>query len=110
MGAALQQSIDELVGLDLVAAMPPARRAHFYSQIGSGIARPIVPGGLAPFMHLPDTEPRTLTRARMAAEIARAMSANGCVTEQDLAGFDPADVRDLFHEAKRIARVDRMVA
>ena len=108
----MQQPLDDLVGLDLVAKMTPARRNHFHHQIMGTVARPIVPAGLAPFMTLPPAEPRTLVRARMAAEIARAFSAEGCVTRQGLeaAGFTVAEIETHFTDARRIARVDRMVA
>lgn len=102
--------IEDIVGLDLVAAaMTPARREHFYHQLGSGISRPIIPAGLAPFLTLPGPEPRTLTRARMAAEIARAVSSNGCVTEDDLRGFTREEIADLFTEARRISGVAEMI-
>lgn len=72
---------------------------------------PIVPAGLAPFLRLPPREPRTLTRARMAAEIVRAMSVAGCVTLQDLesAGFCEAEIAEHFTAARRAARAHRMV-
>lgn len=106
--------IDDLVGLDLVAAMTPARLRHFQAQLSiNGIPRPVIPSGLAHLLHLPgDPEPRTLTRARMAAEIERCVSAHGCVTRENLeaAGFTGAEIAELFTEARRIARVERMVA
>lgn len=77
----------------------------------SGWRKPaIVPAGLAPFMKLPDPEPRTLVRARMAAEIARAVSSYGCVTLENLtaAGFTDQEIAEHFTEAKRIARVAEM--
>lgn len=72
---------------------------------------PIVPAGLAPFMTLPGRpEGRTLTRARMAQEIARAMSAEGRVTREDLerAGFTAAEITAHFESAVRVARASRM--
>ena len=68
----------------------------------------IVPAGLAPYMHLPAADPKTLTRARMAAAIERAMTADGCVTERDLAEFTPDEIREHLEAARRIARVAGM--
>lgn len=90
---------------------PPARHtAHLIDQIAGSIVRPIVPAGLAPFMKLPDPEPRTILRARMAELIARRVSATGCVTIDDLkgGGFTVAEIEEHFTEAKRIARVADM--
>lgn len=100
---------DDLIGLDL----PPARLQRLREQIlGIPLDRPIVPSGLASFQHLPPPEPRTATRARMAAEIVRAVAATGCVTHDDLsaAGFTGAEIAQLFNEARRIAGVERMAA
>lgn len=108
---------DHLV--DLHGDLTPAGRAHVLEQRHLAHARgeippeppPIVHAGLAPFLRLPNPEPRTLTRARMAAEIARAVSATGCITRQDFesAGFTGAEIEAHFTAAKRIARVARMV-
>ena len=78
--------------------------------LGFAQERPIVPAGLAPFMKLPDAEPRTITRARMADVIARAVSATGCITRDDLTanGFTDTEIAEHFTEAKRIARVAEM--
>ncbi|MBX9944919.1 MAG: hypothetical protein K2Y40_12625 [Reyranella sp.] len=95
----------------LKPTLPVAATPRLLEQIrGHALERPIVPAGLAPFMRLPDPEPRTLRRARMAAEIARAVSSNGCVTRDDLtaAGFTDAEIAEHFTEAKRIARVAGM--
>lgn len=100
---------DDLIGLDL----PPARLQRLREQIlGIPLDRPIVPSGLASFQYLPPPEPRTATRARMAAEIVRAVAATGCVTHDDLmaAGFTGAEITQLFTEARRIAGVERMAA
>lgn len=73
---------------------------------------PIVPADLVPYLKLPaSAEPRTLVRARMAREIERAMSAQGCVTRDDLerAGFTPAEISEHFAAAARIAKAERMV-
>ena len=71
-----------------------------------------VRSGLAPFMKLPPEEPRTLTRARMAAFIAERVAATGQVTHDELlgGGFTAHQIDTLFDEAKRIAGVDRMAA
>lgn len=75
----------------------------------TGWRRPaIVPAGLAPYMHLPAADKKTLVRARMAAVIERAMSANDCVTDRDLAEFDADEIREHLSAAKRIARVAGM--
>ncbi len=111
--------LDDLVGLDLIAAMTPARRDHFCTQIGSGIPRPLLPAGpsallragLAPFLHLPPEEPRTITRARMAEAMARIFPANGRINDEDLVacGSTRAQITDLSAEALRISRVAEMV-
>lgn len=44
----------------------------------------------------------------MAAAIERAFSANGCVTDRDLAEFSADEIREHLTEAKRIARVAGM--
>src|SRR5262245_49464146 len=64
-----------------------------------------------PFDRLPRREARRRTRARMAAEIARAMSAMGCVTREDLesAGFTGVEIAEHFVAARRAARAERMV-
>ena len=69
---------------------------------------PIVPAGLAPYMHLPAPDRKTLIRARMAAVIERAMTSNNCVTERDLAEFDAREIREHLAAARRIARVSEM--
>lgn len=103
--------LDDLVGLDLVAAMTPARRDHFFGQLTGNVSRPMIPAGLAPFLHLPPEEPRTLTRARMAAAMAQIFPANGRVTDDDLVacGFTRAQIAELSAEALRISRVAEMV-
>lgn len=70
-----------------------------------------VRSGLAPYLTLPAAEARTLKRARLAEAIARRVSADGCVTREDLlgAGFDAGDLDRLFGEALRAARVHLMV-
>lgn len=91
---------------------PPVKPidGHHLDQLTGSIVKPIVPAGLAPFMKLPDAEPRTIVRARMADLIARTVSANGCVTIEDLrgGGFTVAEIEEHFTEAKRIARVADM--
>lgn len=79
-------------------------------QIMGYTSRTIVPAGLAPFLTKPDPEPEELTCARMAAEIARAVSSMGCITRDDLvgAGFTIAEIEEHFTEAKRRARVAEM--
>ena len=48
------------------------------------------------------------TRARMASVIERAMAANNCVTDRDLAEFTADEIREHLTDAKRIARVAEM--
>ena len=88
------------------------RRTHFAGQLTGNVERPIIPSGLAPYLHLPAPEPRTLTRARMAAAIAQLVAGSGQVTRDDLvaSGFTPAEIADLFTEARRISGVEKMVA
>ena len=106
-------SFDDIVGLEPDL---PRRRRLVQQILGIPLAhsdeRPVVPSGLAAFQHLPPPEPRTATRARMAAEIVRAVAATGCVTRDDLlaAGFTTAEIAELFTEARRISGVERMVA
>lgn len=116
-----QQSLDDLVGLDVDRTLPPLeqqrqqwaldrlialRRRRLPQQV-AGIG-----SGLAPFMHLPAPEARTLVRARLASTIASLVAANGNVTRDELlaAGFDEAELAEHFTQARRIARVERMVA
>jgi len=100
-------AIDDLVGLDL----PPARIRRLHEQI-AGIPhdRPVLSSGLAVYRRLPEPEPPTHTRTRMADTIARAVGANGCVTREDLeaAGFTGAEIAEHFTDARRAARVERM--
>lgn len=111
--------LDDLVGLDdfvasrarQLAPHPPRLDAFISGLAHQGLlTRPTIASALAPFMTLPKPEPRTQTRARMAAEIARAMSSQGCVTRDDLAGFTEAEITELFTEARRISGVSAMVA
>ena len=90
--------------------LPAPIDGHLLDQIRGSVVRPIVPAGLSPFMRLPDPEPRTIVRARMAELIARVYSATGCVTRDDLlgAGFTAAEIEEHFTAAKRIARVADM--
>jgi len=83
---------------------------HLLDQVTGSVVRPIVPAGLAPFMKLPDPEPRTLVRARMAELIARTVAATGCITIDDLkgGGFTAQEIEEHFTAAKRIARVAAM--
>ena len=99
---------DDIVGLEL----DHPRRAHFAGQLSGHVERPIIPSGLAPYLHLPAPEPRTLTRARMAAAIAQLVAGSGQVTRDDLvaSGFTSAEIADLFSEARRISGVEKMVA
>lgn len=103
-------TLDDLVGLDLVATMSPERRRRFHEQIAGIPLQPVVPSGLAPFLHLPPPEPATLTRARLAKTLQDLVAANGLVTRDDLvaAGFTPAEIERHFGEAKRIAGLARM--
>lgn len=99
---------DDIVGLE----PNDPRTNRFYEQLaGVEQRRPIVPAGLAVYAMLPPPERLTNLRTRMAAEIARAMSANGNVTHDDLiaAGFSGAEIAEHFTAARRAARVDRMV-
>ena len=100
---------------DIDFGEPPtkARVVHFIGQLTGNVSRSLVPSGLSHLLHLPPTvEARTIKRARMAAEIERCVSSLGCVTRENLeaAGFDDVEIADLFTEARRIARVERMVA
>lgn len=60
----------------------------------------------------PPPEPAESVRARMASEIARAVSATGCVTERDLAraGFSAAEIAEHLAAAVRQSGATRMVA
>lgn len=98
---------DDLVGLDV--DHPRVRR--FHQQIaGIALHRPTLPAGLAVFARLPPPEPPRHVRTRMAAEIARAVAASGCVTYDDLvaAGFTSEEITAHFTDARRAARVGRM--
>jgi hypothetical protein len=109
--------IDELVGLDgeltpLGMQILRERREQEQAEALSKIV-PLPPsadeGGA--FARLPRREARRRIRARMAAEIVRAMSAIGCVTREDLesAGFTGVEISDHFVAARRAARAERMV-
>lgn len=91
---------------------PPPRQAEMTPQLHDQLfgwrQPPIVHGLLAPYMHLPAPDKKTVTRARMASVIERAYSANGCVTDQDLAEFTADEIREHLTDAKRIARVSEM--
>lgn len=121
---------DELVGLepqeraqtepgrcgppdDWLPAMTPERRRRFHEQLaGIPLDRPaLLRSGLAPFLRLPAPEPRTLTRARLAATLASLVAANGTVTRDEIlaAGFDAAEIHAHFRDASRIAGLARMV-
>jgi len=126
--------LDDLVGLDIgtqsqsaeaadlfdtaivatarrLAATPPRLESFIAGLALDGtLRRPALQSALAPFMTMPKPEPRTRVRARMAAEIARAYSSNGCVTEEDLKGFTREEIAELFTEARRISGVAEMVA
>jgi hypothetical protein len=67
---------------------------------------------LVRFFTLPPKEPPRLTRARMAELIVNRFSAAGQVTLEDLkaAGFSDAEIEQHFTKARRIARVEKMVA
>lgn len=95
-------------------AMTERRRRRFYEQLaGIPADRPLLlSSGLAPFLRLPAPEPRTLTRARMAATAASLVAANGSVSRDELlaAGFDEAEIAAHFRAASRIAGLARMVA
>lgn len=104
---------------DLEGNLTPAGLAHVLAHrratrhLDHSSPLPLIAAGLSPFLKLPHRmEPRTLTRARMAAEICRAVSANGNVTREDLdqAGFTCSEIADLFTEARRISQVERMAA
>jgi hypothetical protein len=65
----------------------------------------------APFFKLPQKEKPALTRARMARFLQDRVAANGSVSRDDLeaAGFEGDEIDQLFHQAKRIAGLVRMV-
>lgn len=67
---------------------------------------------LVPFLRLPPPERPAVTRARMAQLIQDRFSAEGRVTVDDLeaAGFTKEEIVAHFHGARRIAKVERMVA
>lgn len=96
--------------VDYLKPPPKPIDGHLLDQVTGSVVRPIVPAGLAPYMKLPDAEPRTMLRARMAELIARVYSATGSVTIDDLkgGGFTVAEIEEHFTEAKRIARVADM--
>lgn len=101
-------SYDDLVGLDL----EHPRRRRFSEQLaGIALQRPRLPSGIALFSRLPAAEPPTHVRTRMAATIAERVAASGNVTHDDLvaAGFTGEEIAQHFTDARRAARVDRMV-
>lgn len=107
--AASLPTYDEIIGLDLTHP----RRRHFSGQLTGNVgAASILRAGLAPFRTLPAPEATTETRTRMAAEIARAVAANGNVTRQELldAGFTEGQLARHFPDALRAARVTAMAA
>lgn len=87
---------------------PVEMTPQLLDQITGWRAPTIVHAGLAPYMHLPSVDPKTIIRARMAEAMARAMAANNCVTEQDLATFSADDIREHRDAALRIAGVAGM--
>ena len=92
-------------------AMTEPRRRRFHEQLaGIPADRPLLGSGLQAFMRLPVPEPRTLTRARMAATVAGLVAANGNVTREEIlaAGFDEAEITAHFRGASRIAGLARM--
>ncbi len=100
---------DDIVGLELTHP----RRRHFIGQLTGNVGPvPILAAGLAPFRTLPPAEAPTATRTRMAAEIARAVAANGCITREELlaAGFTEGEIAHHFTDARRAARVIDMAA
>lgn len=103
--------LDDLIGLDIINTMTPARRDRFLDQL-AGVPAPQhkLPAGLAPFRTLPPPEAPKFVRTRLAAAIAEAVAANGNVTRDELLsrGFTPADLELHFTAARRAARVSAM--
>lgn len=66
---------------------------------------------LAGFLQLPRKETPNVVRARMARFLQERVAASGNVTREDLeaAGFEKDEIDQLFHQAKRIAGLVRMV-
>lgn len=106
------QPADDSLPVFGVAITEPRRR-RFHEQLAgipADATQPVVPSGLAPFMHLPAPEAATLTRARMAALVQSLVAANGQITRDELlgAGFDEREIARHFAGARRIAGVARM--
>ena len=98
---------DDIVGLDVTHP----RRQRLHEQLaGVALDKPRLPSGLAIYAMLPPPERATHLRSRMADVIARAVSAHGAVTRDDLlgAGFTSAEIVEHFTDACRAARVARM--
>lgn len=66
---------------------------------------------LTGFLKLPRKETPNVVRARMARFLQERVAANGNVTRDDLeaGGFEKDEIDQLFHQAKRIAGLVRMV-
>ena len=113
-GAAPSRSIGRIAAAAQRAKAQPLRLAALLNglMVDGTMQRPGVRSALQPFMKLPKGEPLRSVRTRMAAEIARAVSAFGCVTQQNLedAGFTAREIRKHFKDAVRAARVTEMVA
>ena len=122
-------TIDDMVGQDPPGLDPSPKMqaylAHLAEHHPGKLARIVnglaysdrgmaarVRSGLEPFMTLPPTEARTLTRARLAAFIAERVAGWGGVTRDELlgGGFTQGQIDRLFDEALRISGVDRMAA
>ena len=105
--------LDDLIGLDLVATFDKPRMERFIDQLRGHTLPPVrLPAGLAPYRTLPPAEPPMHTRTRMAAAIAAAVAATGCVTRDDLLarGFTGEEIATHFTAARRAARVVDMAA
>jgi hypothetical protein len=111
-GVAMTPHLDDLVGLDGILTPLGLTLMVDHARQRRARAAVAIKSGLAPFLHLPEREPRTLTRARMAETIVRLVAANGCITHEDLtaSGFEVEQIDELFTEARRIAQVERMAA
>ena len=102
MSAELQNS------RDADAALRPLLEKRAEALIRLARERP----DLVRFFSLPPKEPPRLTRARMAELIVNRFSAAGQVTLEDLtsAGFSQDEIDQHFTQARRISRVEKMVA
>lgn len=111
------RALREAVGTERADSVAASSMPDWYRRFAPGGAADervvdfrnrMVGSGLSPFMHLPPPAPRSIVRARMASLIEDCVSARGCITEAELrANFSDQEIADHFHDAKRIARVDR---